>query len=86
MIIELLNPDNINMSVFQGLSLIMLFHRKKDFSVAFHSSNMTNYSNLGDRGELDSWNGPFARKISIVHNPLQKTIPIVPSVTPLQSP
>jgi hypothetical protein len=51
MITELLNPDNIDMSVFQGLSLIMLFHRKKDFSVAFHSSNMTNYSNLDDQGD-----------------------------------
>ncbi len=66
----------------------MLFHRKKDFSVAFHSSNMTNYSNLDDQGELDSWNGPFARKISmkIVLNPLQKTILIAPTVTSLQSP
>jgi hypothetical protein len=49
MITELLNPDNINMSVFQGLSLIMLFHRKKNFSVAFHTSNMTNCSNLDDK-------------------------------------
>jgi hypothetical protein len=72
MIIELLNPDNIKMSVFQGLSLIMLYHRKNDFSAAFHSSNMTNYSNLDDQGELDSWNGPFASKISIVHNPYKK--------------
>ncbi len=33
---------------------------------------MTNYSNLDDQGELDSWNGPFASKISIVHNPYKK--------------
>jgi hypothetical protein len=27
---------------------------------------------LDDQGELDSWNGPFASKISIVHNPYKK--------------